>query len=56
MMMIIMMIMIYQVCEEALYSLRIHDQGRLIAAGSENGTTTLLELSTGLSTLKKNEK
>lgn len=45
-----------QVCDEALQSLRVQDQGYLIATGSQNGTTTLLELSSGLSTIERNEK
>ena len=34
----------------------MQDQGRLIATGSNSGTTTLLELSDGLCTLQRNEK
>jgi len=45
-----------QVCDEPLHSIRAHDQGCLLATGSHNGMTTLLELSTGLSTLQRNEK
>ncbi|CAH1794607.1 unnamed protein product [Owenia fusiformis] len=45
-----------QVCDEALHSIRVQDQGRLIATGSQSGTTTLLELSDGLCTLQRNEK
>lgn len=45
-----------QVCDEPLHSLRVQDNGRLIATGSESGTTTLLELSDGLCSLQRNEK
>lgn len=45
-----------QVCDEPLHSIRAHDQGCLLATGSHSGITTLLELSTGLSTLQRNEK
>ncbi|XP_048411502.1 dynein axonemal intermediate chain 2 isoform X3 [Stegostoma tigrinum] len=44
------------VCDEALYSLRIQDNGRLLACGSHRGTTTLLEYSSGFCTYQKNEK
>ena len=53
------MIIVYffiQVCDEALHSLRVQDQGRFVACGSHYGTTTLLELSDGLHTLVRNEK
>ena len=36
--------------------MRVHDQGRLVAAGSQNGLTTLLSLSSDLCTMEKNEK
>lgn len=45
-----------QVCDEPLHSLRVQDQGRLVACGSHTGTTTLLELSDSLYTLQRNEK
>jgi len=45
-----------QVCDEAIQSMRVHDAGRVIACGSHSGTTTILELSSGLCTLQKNEK
>uniref|UniRef100_G3P824 Dynein, axonemal, intermediate chain 2b n=1 Tax=Gasterosteus aculeatus aculeatus TaxID=481459 RepID=G3P824_GASAC len=45
-----------KVCDEALYSLRLQDNGRLVACGSQQGEATLLEISSGLSTLQKNEK
>ncbi|CAM9437147.1 unnamed protein product [Lampetra fluviatilis] len=45
-----------QVSDEPLHSLRIQDNGRFLACGSQNGTATLLELSSGLSSLQRNEK
>ena len=45
-----------QVCDEALYSIRVQDNGRYLGCGSQLGTTTLLEISSGLCTLQKNEK
>lgn len=45
-----------QVCDEALFCLRVQDNGCFIACGSQLGTTTLLELSPGLCTLQRNEK
>lgn len=45
-----------QVCDEALCSIRVQDNGRFLGCGSQLGTTTLLEVSAGLCTLQKNEK
>lgn len=45
-----------QVCDEALFCLRVQDNGCFIACGSQLGTTTLLEVSGGLCTLQRNEK
>ncbi|KAM6974951.1 LOW QUALITY PROTEIN: dynein axonemal intermediate chain 2-like [Tautogolabrus adspersus] len=45
-----------KVCDEPLYSLRLQDNGRLVACGSQGGGATLLEVCSGLSTLQKNEK
>uniref|UniRef100_A0A4W4GBE0 Dynein, axonemal, intermediate chain 2b n=2 Tax=Electrophorus electricus TaxID=8005 RepID=A0A4W4GBE0_ELEEL len=45
-----------KVCDEALYSLRVQDNGRFLGCGSQLGTATLLEISSGLCTLQKNEK
>lgn len=45
-----------KVCDEALFCLRVQDSGCLVACGSQLGTTTLLEVSSGLSTLQRNEK
>lgn len=43
-------------CDEALFCLRVQDNGCFIACGSQLGTTTLLEVSSGLCTLQRNEK
>ncbi|XP_071383771.1 dynein axonemal intermediate chain 2-like [Centroberyx affinis] len=45
-----------KVCDEALYSLRVQDNGRFLACGSQQGNATLLEICPGLSTLQRNEK
>lgn len=45
-----------QVCDESLNSLRVQEQGRLVACGSHSGTVTLLELSDGLCNIQRNEK
>ncbi|XP_049595263.1 dynein axonemal intermediate chain 2 [Syngnathus scovelli] len=45
-----------KVCDEALYSLRLHESGRLVACGSQQGSATILEICSGLSNLQKNEK
>ncbi|TEA30801.1 hypothetical protein DBR06_SOUSAS4110272, partial [Sousa chinensis] len=45
-----------KVCDEALFCLRVQDNGCFIACGSQLGTTTLLEVSNGLCTLQRNEK
>ncbi|XP_029370619.1 dynein intermediate chain 3, ciliary [Echeneis naucrates] len=45
-----------KVCNEALYSLRLQDNGRLVACGSQQGGATLLEICPGLWTQQKNEK
>ncbi|XP_066560553.1 dynein axonemal intermediate chain 2 isoform X2 [Amia ocellicauda] len=45
-----------KVCDEALYSLQVQDNGRFLACGSQLGTATLLEISPGLCTLQRNEK
>uniref|UniRef100_A0A8C4T7K8 Dynein intermediate chain 2, axonemal-like n=1 Tax=Erpetoichthys calabaricus TaxID=27687 RepID=A0A8C4T7K8_ERPCA len=45
-----------KVCDEALYSLRVQDNGHILACGSQLGTATLLEISSGLCSLQRNEK
>ncbi|XP_035038202.1 dynein axonemal intermediate chain 2-like [Hippoglossus stenolepis] len=45
-----------KVCDTALNSLCVQDNGRLVACGSQQGEATLLEICSGLSTLQKNEK
>ncbi|NWQ98516.1 DNAI2 protein, partial [Burhinus bistriatus] len=45
-----------KVCNEPLSSLRLQDNGCVVACGSKLGTVTLLEISSGLCTLQRNEK
>ncbi|KAM9222042.1 dynein axonemal intermediate chain 2 [Leptosomus discolor] len=45
-----------KVCDEPLSSLRLQDNGRVVGCGSKLGTVTLLEISSGLCTLQRNEK
>ncbi|NXL39807.1 DNAI2 protein, partial [Glaucidium brasilianum] len=45
-----------KVCDEPLASLRLQDNGCVIGCGSKLGTVTLLEISSGLCTLQRNEK
>ncbi|NWI59043.1 DYI3 protein, partial [Calyptomena viridis] len=45
-----------KVSNDPLFSLRPQENGRIIACGSKTGTVTLLEISSGLCTLRKNEK
>lgn len=45
-----------KISEVGLTSLRVQGQGKLVALGSEDGTTTIVELSSGLSDAQPNEK
>ncbi|NXE14387.1 DNAI2 protein, partial [Lophotis ruficrista] len=45
-----------KVCDEPLSSLRVQDNGCVVGCGSKLGTVTLLEISSGLCTLQRNEK
>ncbi|NXI91928.1 DNAI2 protein, partial [Psophia crepitans] len=45
-----------KVCDEPLASLRLQDNGCVVGCGSELGTVTLLEISSGFCTLQRNEK
>ncbi|NXY25491.1 DNAI2 protein, partial [Atrichornis clamosus] len=45
-----------KVSNEPLFSLRPQDNGRILGCGSRLGSVTLLEISPGLCTLRKNEK
>uniref|UniRef100_A0A8C0HS99 DNAI2 protein n=1 Tax=Buteo japonicus TaxID=224669 RepID=A0A8C0HS99_9AVES len=45
-----------KVCDEPLSSLRLQDNGCIVGCGSKLGTVTLLEISSGLCTLQRNEK
>eukprot|EP00741_Cyanophora_paradoxa_P021766 tig00000241_g21009.t1 len=50
--------LVLQVCDEhlGLQSLRVQEQGKLVAAGSTDGTVTLIELCDSLCTPQANEK
>ncbi len=45
-----------QVCDDPLYSIKLHEQGGLVACGSRSGSTTILQLASSLSMLQPNEK
>ncbi|NWI18554.1 DNAI2 protein, partial [Crypturellus soui] len=45
-----------KICDEPLFSLRLQDNGCFVGCGSKLGTVTLLEISSGLCTLQRNEK
>ncbi|NWS12671.1 DNAI2 protein, partial [Pachyramphus minor] len=45
-----------KVSNDPLFSLRPQDNGRIIGCGTKQGTVALLEISSGLCTLRKNEK
>ncbi|KAJ3016496.1 UNVERIFIED_CONTAM: Dynein intermediate chain 2, axonemal [Siphonaria sp. JEL0065] len=45
-----------QVCQAPLHSIKVQDHGKLIAATARDGTTTILEVSDGLSKIQNNEK
>lgn len=45
-----------QVCDEALYSIRVRDKDSMVCCGSQLGTVRLLKMSPDLCTLQKNEK
>ena len=43
-------------CDDTLHSIRMHDAGKLVACGSQQGNITLLELSSSLSAPQQSEK
>nr|XP_033817862.1 dynein intermediate chain 2, axonemal isoform X1 [Geotrypetes seraphini]XP_033817863.1 dynein intermediate chain 2, axonemal isoform X1 [Geotrypetes seraphini] len=45
-----------KVCDDSLHSIRVQDNGRFMGCGAKNGTATLLEFSSGLYTMQRNEK
>ncbi|XP_072208070.1 dynein axonemal intermediate chain 2 [Excalfactoria chinensis] len=45
-----------KICDEPLSCLRLQDNGCVVGCGSKLGTITLLEISSGLCTLQRNEK
>jgi dynein intermediate chain 2 len=47
---------VLQVCDYELRSLRVHDQGQLVAVGNNMGTSYLVEFSQHLATTQRNDK
>lgn len=47
---------VFQVCDYQLRSLRVHDQGQLVAVGNNLGTSYLVEFSENLATTRRNDK
>jgi dynein intermediate chain 2 len=47
---------IFQVCDYQLSSLRVHDQGQLVAVGNNMGTSYLVEFSENLAATQRNDK
>lgn len=47
---------IFQVCDYQLSSLRVHDQGQLVAVGNNLGTSYLVEFSENLAATQRNDK
>eukprot|EP00164_Ancoracysta_twista_P002327 GFYU01003075.1.p1 GENE.GFYU01003075.1~~GFYU01003075.1.p1 ORF type:complete len:570 (+),score=204.31 GFYU01003075.1:231-1940(+) len=45
-----------QVCDSGLHSIRVESQGKYVATGGMDGSTTLLEICDGLSVMQQNEK
>ncbi|KAI8850615.1 WD40-repeat-containing domain protein [Chytridium lagenaria] len=45
-----------QVCNSPIHSVKVQEHGKIMAATARDGTTTILELSEGLSKVQKNEK
>lgn len=45
-----------KVSDDALQSVRVQENGRFVAVGSQTGTTTLMEISSSLYSLQKHEK
>ncbi|RKP21569.1 WD40 repeat-like protein [Rozella allomycis CSF55] len=45
-----------QVCDSPIQCIRIQDRGSMIAVGSRDGTTSLLEISSGISKIQRDEK
>uniref|UniRef100_A0A8B9G4E8 Dynein axonemal intermediate chain 2 n=1 Tax=Amazona collaria TaxID=241587 RepID=A0A8B9G4E8_9PSIT len=45
-----------KVCDEPLSSLRVQDNGRIVGCGSKVGTVSVMEISSVLCTLQRNEK
>lgn len=47
---------VFQVCDYQLRSLRVHDQGQLVAVGNNLGTSYLVEFNESLATTQRNDK
>lgn len=47
---------VFQVCDYQLSSLRVHDQGQLVAVGNNMGTSYLVEFSENLAATQRNDK
>lgn len=45
-----------QICDEALTSIKSHEQGQLTAVGNDNGVISLIEFSQALTVNQKNDK
>eukprot|EP00054_Salpingoeca_dolichothecata_P018737 m.115500 g.115500 ORF g.115500 m.115500 type:complete len:584 (+) comp22988_c1_seq3:64-1815(+) len=45
-----------QVCDEAIHTIQVQEQGSLLACGSKDGAVTLLQLSSSLSDMQQGEK
>lgn len=45
-----------QVSDSHLQSVRVHDQGKLVACGSKDGSITIMEFSDSISSVLPNEK
>ena len=49
-------VLLLQVTDMPLHTLRVEDKGRLVATGAADGSTTLFEICNGLSVIQPNEK
>jgi len=46
----------FQVCNAPIHTIQAQEQGKMLAVGARDGTTTLLGLSDGLVNIQNNEK
>jgi len=49
-------ILTFQVCNAPIHTIQAQDQGKMLAVGARDGTTTLLGLSESLINIQNNEK